>query len=112
MRSNSRQWWKRAAFGSTLLAVLTLGSSAFAANVPDAWITTKIKLALLTTEGVSSNDVNVDTIDGRVTLHGTVGSDLEKTRAEQGHPTVDRIDVHVVAAHAFGGQQRKLYLGS
>jgi hyperosmotically inducible protein len=37
----------------------------------------------MTTEGVSSNAVNVDTVDGRVTLHGTVGSEQEKARAEQ-----------------------------
>jgi len=83
MRSNSRQWWKRAVVGCSLLAGLAFSSSAFAASVPDAWITTKIKLALMTTEGISSNDVNVDTIDGRVTLHGTVGSEQEKASAEK-----------------------------
>jgi hyperosmotically inducible protein len=92
MRSNSRQWWTRAAFSSTLLAVLTFGgSAAFAASAPDAWITTKIKLALLTTEGVTSTDVNVDTIDGKVTLHGTVGSEQEKARAAQAAQSVEGV---------------------
>src|SRR5512143_1154873 len=48
----------------------------------DAWITTKTKMALLTTEGVSSTAVNVDTVDGRVTLHGKVETAAEKEKAE------------------------------
>lgn len=52
-------------------------------DVPDGWITTKVKLTLLTTEGVTGTKVNVDTIDGRVTLHGTVTSDAEKAKAEK-----------------------------
>lgn len=86
-----RKWWQRAAVGSTLLIGLAFAGAASAAGVPDAWITTKIKLALLTTEGVSSNDVNVDTIDGRVTLHGTVGSDQEKAHAEKAARAVDGV---------------------
>ena len=35
---------------------------------PDAWITTKIKLALLTTEGVSGTAIKVDTVVGQVTF--------------------------------------------
>lgn len=83
MKSNHMQWWKRAGVGGAMVAGLAFGGSAFAASTPDAWITTKIKLALLTTAGVSSTDVSVDTIDGRVTLHGTVSSEQEKARAEQ-----------------------------
>lgn len=49
---------------------------------PDAWITAKTKLALFTTEGVSASAVNVDTVNGRVTLHGKVESDEEKIKAE------------------------------
>ena len=50
---------------------------------PDAWITTKAKIALATTENVSATDVNVDTVDGRVTLHGKVGSEAEKAKAAE-----------------------------
>lgn len=68
-------------------AFLSLGSPVLAANsgtaMPDAWITTKVKLALITTEDVSANKVNVDTVDGKVTLHGTVGTAAEKAKAEQ-----------------------------
>ena len=69
---------------SGLLAVavgLALATPATAAT-PDAWITTKTKLALLTTEGVSGTAIKVDTVVGRVTLHGKVHSAGEKTKAE------------------------------
>src|SRR5437899_9294152 len=48
----------------------------------DGWITTQAKIALLTTAGVSSGAVNVDTVDGVVTLHGKVGCPEEKAKAE------------------------------
>ena len=48
----------------------------------DSWITAKTKVALLTTPGVSSTSINVDTVDGRVTLHGKVASAEEKAKAE------------------------------
>jgi hyperosmotically inducible protein len=76
------RWWKKVAVGAALVGGLALAAPTLAAT-PDAWVTTKIKLALMTTEGVSSTDVNVDTLDGHVTLHGTVGSEQEKARAEQ-----------------------------
>jgi hyperosmotically inducible protein len=69
---------------SSLLAVVlgaVLTAPAWAAT-PDAWITTKTKLALLTTEGVSGTAIKVDTVAGRVTLHGKVHSAEEKTKAE------------------------------
>jgi hyperosmotically inducible protein len=78
----NRNHWKHIAVGGAMLVGLTLGAPAFAAT-PDAWITTKTKLALMTTTGVSSTDVNVDTVDGHVTLHGTVATEQEKARAEQ-----------------------------
>lgn len=52
------------------------------AATPDAWITTKIKLALLTTEGVSGTAIKVDTVVGQVTLYGKVHSAEEKAKAE------------------------------
>ena len=68
---------------STTLGLASLANEAKAdTTMPDAWITTKAKLALLTTEGVSATDVNVDTIDGRVTLHGIVATASEKMKAE------------------------------
>lgn len=67
---------------AAVVAAVAFAAPASAAT-SDAWITTKVKMALLTTDGVSSTAINVDTIDGRVTLHGTVGSAAEKQRAEQ-----------------------------
>lgn len=49
--------------------------------MPDAWITTKTKLVLLTTAGVNGMAINVDTVLGRVTLHGTVRSAEEQAKA-------------------------------
>ena len=48
----------------------------------DEWITTKVKTALLTAEGVPAARVHVDSVDGLVTLHGTVSSASEKANAE------------------------------
>ncbi len=59
-----------------------LGTSALAADRPDSWITAKAKLALMTTEGVDTWDLNVDTVNGEVTLHGKVASDAAKQKAE------------------------------
>lgn len=50
---------------------------------PDPWITTKTKIALLTADDVSGMSVNVDTVNGRVTLHGKVETAGEKVRAEE-----------------------------
>jgi osmotically-inducible protein OsmY len=64
------------------LAVGLAATSVGAIERPDAWITAKTKMALLTSEGTPGTRVNVDTVDGRVTLHGTVSSAEEKARAE------------------------------
>jgi hyperosmotically inducible periplasmic protein len=62
-----------------------------AAATPDAWITTKTKLALLTTEGVSGTAIHVDTVLGRVTLYGKVGSTAEKAKAENITQQIDGV---------------------
>jgi hyperosmotically inducible protein len=64
--------------------LIGLAMPAAALAAPDAWITTKAKMALLTADGVgvAATDINVDTVDGRITLHGTVENDTEKARAE------------------------------
>src|SRR5436190_19271251 len=65
-----------------LIVSLVLATSAFAMDRPDSWITMKTKLALMTTEGVDTWDLNVDTVNGVVTLHGKVASDAAKQKAE------------------------------
>ncbi len=62
-----------------------------AAAAPDAWITAKAKMALLTTEGVSGTAIDVDTIDGRVTLHGKVRSKDETAKAERVVKDIDGV---------------------
>jgi hyperosmotically inducible protein len=68
---------------AAMVAVAGLSAGARADSIPDAWITTKVKSTLLTTEGVSAAKVHVDTIDGLVTLYGSVPTAVEKAKAEQ-----------------------------
>lgn len=75
---------KLAAPMALAFALAAAAPAAQAAQASDAWITTKVKMALLTSEGIATvTDVDVDTTDGRVTLHGAVASADEKARAEQ-----------------------------
>jgi hyperosmotically inducible protein len=48
---------------------------------PDAWLTTKVKLALLTTKDVPSMAIDVDTVHDVVTLSGKVETEAAKARA-------------------------------
>jgi hyperosmotically inducible protein len=73
--------------GVTLGLVLTTG--ALAADRPDSWVTAKTKLALMTTEGIDTWDLNVDTVNGVVTLHGKVASDAAKEKAETIAQTIE-----------------------
>ena len=63
-------------------AISLLAAPAFGAQPEDVWITTKVKMALLTHDTVDGLDINVDSFDGRVTLHGKVDSSAEKAEAE------------------------------
>jgi osmotically-inducible protein OsmY len=53
------------------------------ADSPDAWLTLKTKVALLTAKDVSGTAIDVDTAEGRVTLHGKVATAEERAKAEQ-----------------------------
>ncbi len=88
MQRRPRQF-ASAVFGAVL--ALTLASAANATQRPDAWVTTKVKMALLTSDGVSASNVHVDTVDGRVSLHGSVPTEAEKSRAEQVAARVDGV---------------------
>ena len=63
--------------------IVVAGALVASADVSDSWITTKAKIALLTNEGFGVNGVNVDTINGDVTIHGKVGTSGDRTNAEQ-----------------------------
>lgn len=80
MRTMTRTFAARLALGTAL--TLGCASGAHAADTGDAWITTKAQIALLTTSDLGATGINVDTVDGKVTLHGTVATQAEKARAE------------------------------
>lgn len=83
---------KRMAFGVALVGTIILGSALTArADTSDAWITTKAKIALLTMDGFSVSGVNVDTVDGKVTMHGKVATAAHRTKAEQTVRTVSGV---------------------
>lgn len=70
------------ASASALLMVFA-GGIARAGDTPDAWVTMKTKVSLMTADGVSTQDLNVDTVNGVVTLHGKVATEAEKAKAER-----------------------------
>jgi hyperosmotically inducible periplasmic protein len=79
MQKMGRVW-----LGAGALAfAMTFGTPAFAADASDPWITTKVKASLLTAESVDGLKINVDTLDGRVTLHGKAATAAEKAQAEK-----------------------------
>jgi len=61
------------------------------AAMSDAWITTKTKIDLLTAKNVHSSGINVDTVDGVVTLHGKVDSAEDKANAEAEAKKIDGV---------------------
>ncbi len=73
------------------LGVCLSGAPAMAADTPDTWITMKTKIALMTTDHVSAADLNVDTVNGVVTLHGKVATEGEKSKAEQVASKIDGV---------------------
>src|ERR1700687_2125761 len=72
-------------------AMVAVGAVAATAGVKDSWITTKAKIALLTTDGFSVNGANVDTIDGRAPIHGRGERPADRTRAEKTVRSVDGV---------------------
>ena len=85
---NGTSWIKQSALAVVVAVAL---AAPVGAATPDAWITTKTKLALLTTEGVSGTAIHVDTVLGRVTLHGKVRSAEEKAKAESVAQKIDGV---------------------
>lgn len=75
---------KKSWIGAGALALgLALGAPAFGAEASDPWLTAKVKTSLLTAEGVDALKIDVDTNDGRVTLHGKASTAVERERAEK-----------------------------
>ena len=67
--------------GGIVLLIWGVGVASAQAS-DDTWISTKIRIALMTTDGAGRNAVKVDTEHGKVTLHGTVDSEAVKEKAE------------------------------
>ena len=63
------------------LAIASFGGLKAMADAGDVWLATKAKIALLTTEGVSVKDVDIEVAGGAVTLHGKVRTGAEKAKA-------------------------------
>jgi osmotically-inducible protein OsmY len=86
-RREKKTWrtaWALASAQALGLAFLLIATSVAAKEEQfgsDAWITAKTKIALITTDGVSAMDVNVDTVDGKVTLHGKVDTQQAREKA-------------------------------
>jgi osmotically-inducible protein OsmY len=64
------------------LALIVALAAPAAAETPDPWITTKVKLALVTNETLGGVRIDVDTVEGKVTLHGKVSRKEESQHAE------------------------------
>jgi osmotically-inducible protein OsmY len=62
------------------IALACLAASAWA-DSKDVWLTTKAKIALLTADDVKATAVNVDTVDGVITIHGKVPTEASKEKA-------------------------------
>jgi len=67
---------------SGLLAFALVSIAGLAgADTKDVWITTKAKIAVLTADDVKASGINVDTVDGVVTIHGKVPNETSKQNA-------------------------------
>jgi hyperosmotically inducible periplasmic protein len=76
--------------------------------VTDSWITTKVKADMMTSSNVPATDIDVTTVNGVVTLKGTVATKAEHDKAIttakgiKGVKKVDSTGLKVSAAAAGG----------
>jgi osmotically-inducible protein OsmY len=89
-------------------ALAVAGATVVRADVKDAWITTKATIALLTMEGFSVKGAGVDTVDGRVTIRGRVGTDADRTTAEQAIRKVDGVKTVANLLEIAGANRRDM----
>ncbi len=71
--------------------------------VTDSWITTKVKSDLLASSNVPGTEVKVETVNGVVSLSGTVASQAEKDKAvmeAKGIKGVKRVDATQLKVNA------------
>ena len=101
---------RRTIHGAVLILAASLvcaGAGPATATVSDAWITAKTKIALLTSKDVHASNVNVDTVNGVVTLHGTVESADEKARAAEEARKIDGVKEVRNLLQVVGARQAK-----
>lgn len=82
-------------------------ASESAQPVDDTWITTKVKASLLAESNVSGLDIDVETVNGVVTLRGDVddATQIEKARAVASDiEGVSRVDTSALVV-ARGGER-------
>jgi osmotically-inducible protein OsmY len=80
----------------SLIAILALfGAVALptgaTAAASDAWITLQVKLALFGVEELAPGALEVDTVEGRVTLHGPVESAAARSSAERAAEAIEGV---------------------
>jgi hyperosmotically inducible protein len=61
---------------------IALGDSTLEENIDDSWISTKVKAKLTADPEVRKRDIDVDVLEGVVTLSGSVLSEQEREHAE------------------------------
>lgn len=79
-------------------------------RMDDAAITTKVKAKLMADDRVKASDINVDTMNGVVTLHGNVKSETAKSAAEDIASQVSgvaRVDNQLTTGAAGSTAQQK-----
>ncbi len=76
----NRHWLKTALITA---AILSLPIAAYAHTPSDAQLTMQAKTALYLAKDVKGTAINVDTINGRVTLHGTVNDERRRCAAAE-----------------------------
>ena len=79
--TRERADWLKALAVAVLALALGLAPPVARAAVSDLWTTLEVKLDLVLA-GLSALDIDVDTADDLVTLHGVAASDEEKAKAE------------------------------
>ena len=111
---------KNAITTGVLAAALAVGFAGFApATVPtahatdngsdqpvtDTWITTKVKSELATTDGVKSMDIDVKTVDGVVTLTGTLATDVAVKKAIAAAESIKGVVITEVAPDSAAAER-------
>lgn len=65
------------------------GSSTIGQGINDSWLWFKARTALATTDDLRDSTINVDVVNDKITLKGTVASAAQKTRAGEVAKSID-----------------------